>query len=206
VNPLKSPLRRVVAIAAGALIGVAGAAAVAAPAAAHHPAISGQAGCIDAEGNWTVTWTLGNSENDITAEVAEVRPDEAVSNIQPGATVPKSGEGTLTGEQTLGKDDEQAVLWVKLRWWRDGRAIEEGARAKVDQPEACPAPNPSPSEPDKPGEPEPEPSESENPGGGGGLPVTGVPAGGLAAGAGLVLALGAVLFLLARRRRVKFTA
>ncbi|MGK5738837.1 hypothetical protein [Micromonospora sp. URMC 103] len=42
--------------------------------------------------------------------------------------------------------------------------------------------------------------------GGGALPVTGVPAGGLASGAGLLLLGGAALYLVARRRRVRFTA
>lgn len=40
----------------------------------------------------------------------------------------------------------------------------------------------------------------------GGLPVTGAAAGGIAAGAVALLALGAVLFVIARRRRVRFTA
>jgi len=38
------------------------------------------------------------------------------------------------------------------------------------------------------------------------LPVTGAAAGGIAGGAGLLLAVGGVLFFLARRRKVKFTA
>ncbi|BAL92293.1 hypothetical protein AMIS_70730 [Actinoplanes missouriensis 431] len=41
---------------------------------------------------------------------------------------------------------------------------------------------------------------------GGGLPVTGAAAGGIAGGAAALLAVGAVLFMLARRRKVKFTA
>lgn len=41
---------------------------------------------------------------------------------------------------------------------------------------------------------------------GGGLPLTGAAAGSIAGGAGVLLALGAVLFFMARRRRVKFTA
>ncbi|MEV4466980.1 hypothetical protein AB0J51_25555 [Micromonospora echinofusca] len=41
---------------------------------------------------------------------------------------------------------------------------------------------------------------------GGGLPVTGAAAGGIAVGAAALLALGAVLFVVARRRRVRFTA
>ncbi|NYF59686.1 hypothetical protein [Micromonospora purpureochromogenes] len=40
---------------------------------------------------------------------------------------------------------------------------------------------------------------------GGGLPVTGMPIGGLLAGAGLLLTAGATLVVLARRRRVRFT-
>ncbi|MBU2662121.1 cell wall anchor protein [Actinoplanes bogorensis] len=51
--------------------------------------------------------------------------------------------------------------------------------------------------------PTPTPS---TPGEGGGLPVTGAAAGGIAGGAAALLAVGAVLFMLARRRKVKFTA
>jgi hypothetical protein len=41
---------------------------------------------------------------------------------------------------------------------------------------------------------------------GGGLPVTGAAAGGIAGGAAVLLALGALLFVMARRRKLKFTA
>jgi len=43
-------------------------------------------------------------------------------------------------------------------------------------------------------------------GSGGGLPVTGAAAGGIAGGAAVLLAAGAVLFVMARRRKVRFTA
>lgn len=43
-------------------------------------------------------------------------------------------------------------------------------------------------------------------GSGGGLPVTGVSVGGIAGGAGVLLAAGAALFYVSRRRGVKFTA
>ncbi|HEX8630862.1 MAG TPA: LPXTG cell wall anchor domain-containing protein [Catenuloplanes sp.] len=55
--------------------------------------------------------------------------------------------------------------------------------------------------------PTPTPSSNGNGGGDGGtLPVTGTAAGGIAGGAAGLLAIGAVLFMLARRRRVRFTA
>ncbi|RKN49357.1 cell wall anchor protein [Micromonospora endolithica] len=54
-----------------------------------------------------------------------------------------------------------------------------------------------------------QPADCDKGGEGGGdpsLPVTGAAAGGIAAGAVALLALGAVLFVMARRRRVRFTA
>lgn len=50
------------------------------------------------------------------------------------------------------------------------------------------------------------PSNCDDSGSGGGLPVTGAAAGGIAGGAAVLLAIGVVLFVLARRRKVKFTA
>jgi hypothetical protein len=52
----------------------------------------------------------------------------------------------------------------------------------------------------------PEDCATPPPGDDTGLPVTGAAAGGIAGGAAVLLALGAVLFIVARRRRVKFTA
>jgi hypothetical protein len=59
----------------------------------------------------------------------------------------------------------------------------EGDPIKYEQPEGC-----------------------ESGGGGGELPLTGAAAGGIAVGAVLLLAAGVVLYIMARRRRVTFTA
>jgi hypothetical protein len=50
------------------------------------------------------------------------------------------------------------------------------------------------------------PADCDSNGGGGGLPVTGAAAGGIAGGAAVLLAIGAGLFFMARRRKVRFTA
>ncbi|RSM48525.1 cell wall anchor protein [Actinoplanes sp. ATCC 53533] len=51
-----------------------------------------------------------------------------------------------------------------------------------------------------------QPNDCDSDGGGGGLPLTGAAAGSIAGGAGGLLAVGAGLFFMARRRKVKFTA
>lgn len=51
-------LRRVVAVAAGALLGLAGVATVAAPASAHHSEVKVTAECDTAAGEWITTWTV----------------------------------------------------------------------------------------------------------------------------------------------------
>jgi hypothetical protein len=51
-----------------------------------------------------------------------------------------------------------------------------------------------------------QPDNCDTQGSGGGLPVTGAAAGTIAGGAALLLAVGAVLFVITRRRKVKFTA
>lgn len=50
------------------------------------------------------------------------------------------------------------------------------------------------------------PADCDSSGGGGGLPNTGAAAGSIAGGAGALLAIGAGVFFMARRRKVKFTA
>ncbi|MER7166213.1 cell wall anchor protein [Micromonospora sp. NPDC000207] len=178
---LNSPLRRVVAVTAGALLGFAGAATIAAtPASAHHPIIDGT-GCKLKDGSVRVTWTVRNSERQWDAAVVGVWSPSAteVTNLVPGALVPKAGQGELVGEQTVPRR-KAAELSVRLEWdkgrsklfaTRTGKAKVTG-NCQEEQPpsptpsEEQPSPEPSPSEEQPPSEeqsPSPEPSPSEEP-------------------------------------------
>lgn len=320
MNLLKSPVRRATAVIAGAVLGMAGAVALAAPASAHHPIVNPGDRCKNADGTWQVTWHVRNSETDLEGEISAVRTtrDIAIPGIAVGTKLPKNGDGYASGTQQLPADVRTAKLWVKGHWVRNGQNIDSPnwAYGELDKPTkpCAPAPsspppsspppsspppsNPPPSSPPPssqapsnpppssnppatPGEPTPivdadcdsitlgldnpdngvavkldfETSKGEKrsvtvaPGekktekfsategfkvtitvtigeksasetvtyqkpedcaaggaGGGGLALTGAAAGSIASGAGLLLAVGAFLFLMARRRKVKFTA
>jgi hypothetical protein len=290
VNLLKSPLRRSTAILAGAVLGLAGAVALAAPASAHFPSISGTATCVK-DGEYVVNWVVTNGYpldaniKDVVVHTGgAVTGDIAVTD----KLVTKSG-GAVTGQQVVKADVPKAKIRVALKW-TDG--VREGAEGVVDRPDVCtpePTPTPTPtasqsSPPSNPpvvGDAEPiirmdcdtltfgldnpadgdeikltlttskgetrtltvKPGEQkvekfsatpgfvltvkdvasgesvelpytqpENCSGGGGggdeptLPLTGAAAGSIAGGAALLLGLGAFLFVMARRRKVKFTA
>lgn len=261
--------RRAAAIAASACIGAAGVLALASPASAHHPTVHGEAVCDTTTGEWVITWTVENSEDDLTGEIKQVSvtPEADLTTIVEGATLPKSGDGPLTEQVRVGGDVTEASLSVTVHWIRNGGLIVDKDRAKVQLGGGCAATAPvvdstsdcdsltvtvtNPAEepltatvtsgevteeltvaPGETGEvtvdategtvatvtigdqttevawqqPEDcdEPQEGE--GGGGDLPETGVPTGLVAGAAVLLLALGGGLYLVARRRRITFTA
>lgn len=319
MNLLKSPVRRTTALVAGAVLGMAGAVAFAAPASAHHTIVNVGPKCQNADGTWQVEWRVRNSEDDLEGELQAVEtvPNIPVPGIAVGSKLPKSGDGVLTGIQQLPADVTSSTLKVMGHWVRDGQSINDDGwksdtinkpKKKCDTPppsspppsspppSSPPPSSPPPSSPPaspsvtpsstppagEPGEPTPivdgdcdsltlgldnpadgveikldfatskgekrsltiAPGEKksekfsattgfkvtititvgeesanevvtyeqpENCGGNGGgdeptLPLTGAAAGGIAGGAALLLGAGAVLFLMARRRKVKFTA
>lgn len=327
MNLLKSPLRRTSAITAGALIGLAGVVAFAAPASAHHPIVDGVSSCVNQDGTWQVTWKVANSEYDLVGKVTDVvltPADSTITGITAEAPLPVAGNGTLEGVQTLSAAAESASIAVTAEWQRDQliTATREAEHPVQKPTEKChPTPNPSSSgpstptdepstptdepstpseEPSTPSEPTPsgstsvppaptkepefvhdqdcdsltvgitvpadwpedievtfkpstgesktvvgkrgetttaefpaskglkikatpkgyedeaatitykQPADCDSSGGGAGdepsLPLTGAAAGGIAAGAGVLLAAGVALFFVARRRKVKFTA
>ncbi|MEV0002025.1 cell wall anchor protein [Micromonospora sp. NPDC050980] len=145
-------LRRAVAVAAGALIGLAGVATAAAPAAAHHPEPSGSY-CATKDGKVTVTWSVISSERDISGRITKLEstvPGDITGGLTVGAELKKQSEGPLTGTQTHTFSGEipELKLTVGAHWDR-GRQSHDGERTVVAQPtrncevEESPAPSPS---------------------------------------------------------------
>ncbi|WBB72343.1 cell wall anchor protein [Micromonospora sp. WMMD1128] len=145
-------LRRAAALTAGALIGLAGVATVAAPAAAHHPEPSGSY-CATKDGKVTVTWSVISSERDISGKITKLEstvPGEITGDLAVGAELKKQGDGPLTGTQThtFAGAIPELKLTVGAHWDR-GRQSHDGERTVVARPsrkcEVVESPSPSPS-------------------------------------------------------------
>jgi hypothetical protein len=328
VNLFKTRLRRTTSVVAGLLLGMAGVAALAAPASAHSPDIQANKPCLEADGHWTVLWKIGNdypadaTVGEISA-TAKTEGSDATTPVQvhgpavePDAVAKANTAGNWKDSlaATTGITDAKvtSVTLKVILVWPDGYTNDGQGDHRtpetltVDTPTAkctpaggtpssssasatptptntkpgLPIPTPPTGEPNvftplleedcstitigadnpadgitwkfvfktskgeersftlKPGEKKSEKFSAtegfsvkvtisvtvqgqtfsdfttidyQKPdnctgGEGGGLPVTGAAAGGIAGTAAAVLALGAVLFVLARRRKVKFTA
>lgn len=114
MKSFRPSLRRVIAVAAAALVGTAGAVLVASPASAHHPIVTGSAVC-EADGTYTVTWTIKNSEHDIPGEIK--RLSRQISGVQEGDVVP-ANRGSVTGTETVPGTTTYLSLKVKMKWVR----------------------------------------------------------------------------------------
>ncbi|GID25719.1 LPXTG cell wall anchor domain-containing protein [Paractinoplanes brasiliensis] len=128
----------------------------------------------------SIIFDIDNTKGDETVTLA-LKPNKGEAQTlvaKPGETktLEIKGEKGLVVDATINGEAQEPLKWDELK-----------------KPEDCEATA------------TPTPTES-SPGEGGGLPVTGPVAGSIAGGAGLLLAAGAVLFFLARRRKVKFTA
>lgn len=217
-------LRRLIALAGGALVGMTAVFALAAPASAHHPIVTGKAVCDTTTGEWVVTWQVANSERDITGKLTAVSwtpADTELTGIEVGSILPKSGDGVLEGVQKVAADQTGASLEVTAEWWRWIKKkkvhIVESGTGEVTFEGECKtpeSPSPSPSESASPSAPAESPSvpasetPSPVPGGGGGesLPTTGASIGTAVGIAAVLVAAGTGLFFFFRRRRIRFTA
>ncbi|QLQ39759.1 cell wall anchor protein [Micromonospora robiginosa] len=163
-------LRRAAVLTAGALIGLAGVATVAAPASAHHPEPSGSY-CAAKDGTVTVTWSVISSERDISGRITKLEstvPGDVTGGLAVGAELKKQSDGPLTGTQT--HTFTGAIPELKLTvgaHWDRGRESHDGERTVVAQPsldcDVPESPSPSPSSPSPSPSVTPEPTESPEP-------------------------------------------
>ncbi|MET8197550.1 cell wall anchor protein [Micromonospora sp. NPDC005222] len=161
-------LRRAAALTAGTLLGLAGVATVAGPAAAHHPEPSGSY-CAAANGTVTVTWSVISSETDISGRITRLEstvPGAIGGGLAVGAELKPAGQGPLTGTQThtFSGPIPELKLTVGAHWER-GRKSHDGERTVTARPERncatqSPSPSPSPSTPPSAG---PSPSTPVSP-------------------------------------------
>ncbi|WP_433652377.1 LPXTG cell wall anchor domain-containing protein [Micromonospora zamorensis] len=150
----KSPFRRIAAIAAGAVIGIGTMTMFAAPASAHHPEPSGTY-CLASDGQATVTWKVGNSENidaTITAVSSTITSAFTGGDLKVGATLKAKGGELLTATQTHtfsdSKKKPKIELTVEARWERPDRIVTEHRTVAATKSGMCAAqPTPSPSSP-----------------------------------------------------------
>jgi LPXTG-motif cell wall-anchored protein len=203
-------LRRLAVLAGGLVLGATAVLTIASPASAHHPTVNGECARKNNDG-WVVTWTVTNSESDLTGTVTDVKP-AAVGDIKVDAVLPKSGDGQLKGEQAFGLDVKEVTLEVTVKWIRDGQRIVKSDDATVKITECkdeSPSPSPSVSSPAPSQSVPASEAPSPAPGAGGGgptLPTTGAATGTAVAIAAVLLAAGTGLFFFFRRRRIRFTA
>ncbi|WP_030487451.1 hypothetical protein [Micromonospora chokoriensis] len=161
MNPPKSPFRRLAAIAAGALIGLAGVGIAASPASAHYTDTVGKAVCDTTTGEWVVSWTVKSvyhySSTSYKLHSVELTPaDTTVTNIQvtKGDEYPHDVNMPLTGVQRVPGSATEATLGVKAKW-NDNYSEDKARTAKVtfegtcakEEPPTTPSPEPTPSTP-----------------------------------------------------------
>ncbi|MGX6604123.1 hypothetical protein ACWKSP_18610 [Micromonosporaceae bacterium Da 78-11] len=168
MNLLKTPLRRATALVAGSFLGLAGAVAIAAPASAHYPSVSGSAPCVTGD-NWKIDWSVGNDYGlDATVDTITVKD-------QDGKELALTGDIAADGKVVPPKSDndpalqvhgatavtsasvKKATLTVILKWTdgykNDGKPTGDRndhnavpLTTTVEKPtKACDKPSPSPS-------------------------------------------------------------
>jgi hypothetical protein len=144
VNRSKLSLRRPLTLLGAALLGATVAVAIASPASAHHPTVTGEAVCTSA-GTWLVRWQIGNSERDIpgTITAVGVRPEGTkVTGVDVGTEVAPAGR--VLGIQVVPGDKGKAELKVSMQWTRGSRKIDANRSGTVEFGGTCTKPSSKP--------------------------------------------------------------
>jgi LPXTG-motif cell wall-anchored protein len=215
--------RRLITLGGAAFVGLAATALFAAPASAHTVDINGTSDCAS-DGTYTIHWTIDNKYRQVDVTLTKVDPKD--SGLE-GKTI-KGGKSLDVDQTGIPGDTKGDVTLSFTAVWKDGWQDKSnphsgtvtlkgkckpecppsvGAKGgKGGQPPSCPpseSASPSPSGGTGGGEGSPTPSKSNT---SPSLPVTGAQTGLYAGGAMVLLGAGAGLFLVARRRRIKFEA
>jgi len=155
VSP-RIPLHRTATVVAGALIGLAGAVAAAAPASAHTAELTAASQCTDS--GWKATWNLTTSDTDDHEGVlSNVKVTIAHTQVPPGSGGPPrlarltdgaevAGDTTVSDTLTLYRDATSATLTLTVTWQVGDDTHTKTLQAQADAPTNCTRP------------PEPEPS------------------------------------------------
>jgi hypothetical protein len=165
---------------------------------------------VDGQVKWWASAMDATQEGGQNKPVA--KPSDLIGlDVKPGKTKLTDETVTTAFGVGFGNDTGSTALVPSLTF--QGHAYDLTCKVAPTKPTATATATTSPSSPVG-GNGTSSPSTSavaggaaQNPAdGGSGLPVTGAAAGGIAGGAAVLLAVGAVLFVMARRRKVKFTA
>jgi LPXTG-motif cell wall-anchored protein len=139
VNSFLPSVRRLLVLVTAVAAGTLGAMSLASPTHAHQPFVKGVAVCDTATGDWVVTWTVQNSEDDLAGRVTGVHltpQDTTVSAIAVDAVLPRSGDGALTGTQRVPASATSASLRVDVHWNR-GRGVDASHSGRVELKGTC---------------------------------------------------------------------
>ena len=208
-NRSVSTVHRLLRLAGAAAVGIAASAMFIGPASAWTADLKGAYECDKATGEVTVHWAV---KNEWPAALTVTVTSEGTLHGAEASVPAKSGEAVWTENvfhEKLSEGKKEASLTVTYKWQGSRETHSDTAwvkHIKCEKPEGSPSPS-------APASPSPSPSTGGAGGGAGtptvpapGLPVTGPNAsvyGGIAGG---LLAVGVVLFVVARRRRVRFEA
>ncbi|HTF06619.1 MAG TPA: LPXTG cell wall anchor domain-containing protein [Asanoa sp.] len=133
---IPTALRRPLAVAGAAIVGLAAAVVLGSPASAHHPEVSGTASCV--EGKWQVDWTVVNSEKDLAGDITGVNftPTATSDTVKVGAALPAytGPDAVLRTTQTLDITVTSATLSVDAHWVRNDKNINATKSATVTVP------------------------------------------------------------------------